>query len=101
VAADDVKGGKVSDAKLPEGHVLVYKADGSLQCATGKAVKPADMAADLLDGIKVYSQDTRSDGRMHVQVCGTPTGRINVFEIDATSLPAAEKRGFKKLESAK
>lgn len=77
--------------------VFVYKADGSRQCAQGKAI-PLDEMEKQLKGIKVHSRENRSDGLMHIQVCGSPTGMINVFEIDAQSLKTAEKRGFKKLE---
>jgi hypothetical protein len=78
-----------------EGRVLVYKADGSLQCGMGKAITPQEMEKQL-NGIKVYSRENRPDGKMHIQVCGSPTGMINVYEIPQTSLREAEKRGFKK-----
>ena len=80
-----------------EGTVLVYKADGGLQCAMGKGLTPAEMEKQL-EGIKVFSRDKRSDGLMHIQICGHPTGMINVFEISADSLKDAEAKGFKKLE---
>lgn len=77
--------------------IFVYKPDGSLQCGQGKAMSPQEMEKQL-DGIKVFSRENRSDGLMHIQVCGSPTGMINVFEISATAQKDAEKRGFKKLE---
>jgi hypothetical protein len=80
-----------------EGTILVYKADGSLQCGMGKGLTPAEMEKQL-EGIKVFSRDRRSDGLMHIQICGHPTGMINVFEISAASLKDAESKGFKKLE---
>lgn len=78
--------------------LFVYKPDGSLQCGQGKAISPQEMEKQL-DGIKVFSRENRSDGLMHIQVCGSPTGMINIFEISATSLKDAEKRGFKKFEA--
>ena len=76
--------------------VLVYKADGSLQCGQGKGVSIDEMEKQL-KGIKVLSRDKRPDGKMHIQLCGSPTGVINVFEISETNLKDAESRGFKKL----
>ena len=80
-----------------EGTILVYKADGSLQCGMGKGLTPTEMEKQL-EGIKVFSRDRRSDGLMHIQICGHPTGMINVFEVSATSLKDAESKGFKKFE---
>lgn len=75
-------------------HIFVYKYDGSLQCGKGKAIAPEVMAKEL-SGIQVFSSEKRSDGLMHIQVCGSITGKTNVFEIPASSLKQAESRGFK------
>lgn len=80
-----------------EATVLVYKPDGSLQCGMGKGLSVEEMEKQL-SGIKVFSRDKRSDGLMHIQVCGSATGMINVYEIPASSLKDAESKGFKKLE---
>ncbi len=77
--------------------VLVYKPDGSLQCGQGKTISAQEMEKEL-KGIKVLKRENRSDGMMHIQVCGSPTGMVNVYEISAESLKEAEKRGFKKFE---
>jgi glucose/arabinose dehydrogenase len=90
-------GGPVSTTTQPAGNVFVSKADGSLQCGMGKAISAEEMEKEL-KGIKVLSRDKRSDGMMHIQVCGSPTGMINVYEIPASSLAEAEARGFKKVE---
>lgn len=79
------------------GSLFVFKADGSLQCGMGKAISLEDMEKEL-KGIKVLSRDKRPDGMMHIQVCGSPTGIINIYEIPAANLADAESRGFKKLE---
>lgn len=77
--------------------ILVFKPDGSLQCQAAKGLSPEEMEKQL-DGIKVISRDKRPDGLMHIQVCGSPTGMINVFEIPASALKEAEGRGFKRLD---
>lgn len=78
------------------GSVFIFKADGSLQCGEAKGLAAEEMEKEL-KGIKVLSREKRSDGMMHIQVCGSPTGMINVYEIPAAALPDAEKRGFKLL----
>lgn len=75
-------------------RVKVFKADGSLQCGQGKAIPVAEMQKDLKN-IKVYSAANKNDGMMRIQVCGSPTGQNNVYEIDRKDLEAAVKLGFK------
>jgi len=75
--------------------VKVYKYDGSVQCSQRKAVDLDVMARDL-KGINIFSSKKQSDGLMHIQVCGSPTGMANVYEILEADLPRAEKAGFKK-----
>jgi hypothetical protein len=89
-AAPEVAGHDMADDK----RVLVYKSDGSLQCQQGGAKALDDMAKEL-KGIKILSSLNKSDGRMHVQVCGTPTGKVNVYEIFEKDLAKAQKKGFK------
>jgi hypothetical protein len=88
---------KAMDQKAPKTStdtVKVYKYDGSLQCGMGKAIAIADMQKEL-QGINVYSTESKSDGLMRTQVCGSPTGKANVYEIDRSQLTEAKKRGFK------
>jgi hypothetical protein len=75
-------------------RVKVFKADGTLQCGQGKLIPLADMQKQL-KGIKVYSSANKNDGMMRIQVCGSPTGNSNVYEIDRKDLEAALKNGFK------
>ena len=75
-------------------RVKVFKADGSLQCGQGKAIPVAEMQKQLKD-IKVHSAVNKNDGMMRIQVCGSPTGNANVYEIDRKNLEAAIKLGFK------
>lgn len=77
-----------------QNRVKVFKYDGSLQCGQGKAVAVSEMQKELA-GMQIYSAENKPDNLMHIQACGTPTGKANVFEIDRTSLEAAKKKGFK------
>lgn len=83
-----------SPKNLSEGRVFVFKPDGSLQCQSGKKISPDEMKQELKD-IPVFKSYSQHDGRLHPQICGAPTGKVNVYEIDAESLAAAEKLGFK------
>lgn len=88
------KSGVAMDKSSSTDHVKVYKADGTLQCGQGKKIAISDMQNDLKD-IKVYSSENKNDGMMRIQLCGSPTGNANVYEIDRKDLEAALKLGFK------
>ena len=90
----DSVGTKTDNIHEPE-RTFVYKYDGSQQCGLKKGIPVAEMAKSL-KSIKVFSQENRSDGLMHIQVCGAPTGRANVYEIYTKDLIKAESFGFKK-----
>ena len=96
-AAEAAPMGATASETRPAGedHIFVYKYDGSLQCKRGKVIPLEVMAKDLA-GIEIFSMKKKNDGMMHIQVCGSITGRANVFEIPANALGLAEKRGFKK-----
>lgn len=81
-------------AGMPTNRVKVFKYDGSKQCGMAEAT-PIDKMQKELKGIKVYSSENLADGLMHIQACGTPTGKANVYEIDKKDLAAAKKLGFK------
>lgn len=74
-------------------RVQVFKANGSLQCGQGKSTDAASMAKELKE-ITVYKSTTENDGKMRIQVCGAPTGNVNVYEIDKTNLERALSFGF-------
>lgn len=57
--------------------------------------KPFNVMMGDLKDIKVYSAQSLNDGLMHIQQCGTPTGKANVYEIDRNELDKAKKLGFK------
>lgn len=78
--------------------VFVYKPDGSLQCGKKNGMS-ADEMAEQLKEIKVYSRENKHDGQMHMTLCGTATGRINVYEIDMKDLGKARSLGFMELKN--
>jgi len=79
-------------------RIEVFKPDGSVQCEPDTGTPPETMRAELeTAGITVYDARSASDGMMHIQVCGSPTGRINVFTIDGTALDEAQALGFQPL----
>lgn len=82
---------------MPVTRLRIYKPDGSRQCENRGAKSVETMERELA-GIVVYAREKRKDGLMHIQICGSPTGMINIFEIDSTFLKQAEERGFKRLE---
>ena len=75
-------------------RVKVFKYNGSLQCGQGKSVTVKEMQKELKD-IVVYSGVEKNDGMMRIQVCGSPTGDANVYEIDRKDLEKAQSFGFK------
>lgn len=75
-------------------RVRIYKADGTLQCGTGKLIPAKEMSKSLKD-IKVYNEISKNDGQMRTQVCGSPTGNVHIFEISKQDLDKALKLGFK------
>lgn len=78
----------------PSERIRVSKPDGSLQCGMGKAVSVEEMKKQL-DRIQVFSAENKADGLMHIQMCGSPTGKHNVYEINRADLEKAKKLGFK------
>lgn len=79
---------------VAQARVKVFKYDGSLQCGQGKQVSLSEMQKDL-GNIVVFSSENKADGLMHIQACGTPTGKGNVYQIEKSQLDAALKKGFR------
>jgi len=77
----------------PSERVKVAKPDGSLQCDKAPALSLDEMRKELLP-LQVFSAENKPDGLMHMQLCGSPTGRYNVYEISRADLEAAKKLGF-------
>ena len=76
-------------------EVEVFRYDGSLQCGMGNET-PLDEMAEALTGAGIEVLDSRkgTDGRAHIAVCGASTGRINVYKIQYSDLPAARQAGY-------
>ena len=72
--------------------IFVSKSDESKQCdAVG--ISLSVMQTQLID-ITVYSAVKKSDGLMHIALCGAETGNYNVYEIAAVDVEKATKIGF-------
>ncbi len=80
--------------KVYKKRVLVYKYDQTKQCQIWKGVSLAKMAKELLP-IKSLSQRKKHDGFQRIQVCGSSTGKANVFELYEDDLELALQKGFK------
>ena len=81
------------------GNVEVYKADGSLQCTSGVALD--QMAKELTGaGIAVVAMRKADDGLLHIALCGSATGAINVFTVAVPALDKAKALGFAALPAA-
>lgn len=78
-------------------RVRIFKADGSRQCDRKPGMSVEVMQRELA-GISVYNQEKKPDGLARIQLCGSPSGMINVYEIDRQALKQAEERGFRRLE---
>lgn len=76
--------------------VSVYKSDGSLQCQVDNlGIPPTTMQVELMDhDIQIHNAYKTHDGLMHIQLCGTPTDNINVFEISVVDIEKAQTLGF-------
>lgn len=73
--------------------IFVSKADESKQCDATSGVSLSAMQTQLTN-ITVYSATKKSDGLIHITLCGADTGNYNVYEIAATDVEAAKKIGF-------
>lgn len=74
--------------------VRVYRYDGTLQCGMGKRVPIEEMQKDLKE-VPIVSSAHLNDGLMRIQLCGSPTGDANVYEIDEAHLEKAKSLGFR------
>lgn len=88
----------VSAPAITGKRVFVYQADGSKQCSKAPGESLEDMSVKLKD-IKIYSKEKKSDGKMHIALCGSATGKINVYEIDESNLAKAKAAHFEELKN--
>ena len=74
--------------------VWVYKLDGTLQCDLGNEIPLKEMQKELENlGAEVLSSEKRISCDLFSQACGSPTGRVNAYEISHTDWEEI-KRGF-------
>ena len=74
--------------------VKVYKYTGELQCGMGAKIDLAEMAKELKN-IEIFQSEVKADNLMHIQQCGSPTGKGNVYTIKASDLSTAKSFGFR------
>jgi hypothetical protein len=80
--------------------VKIYKADGTRQCEPTRPIPATELKTQLeTNGVKVLKIEHTTDGVMHIQVCGSETGKIYVFDIQRLHLQKALKMGYKSLKS--
>jgi hypothetical protein len=81
---------------IPSNSVQIFKVTGEKQCQKGAGIALDEMQSTLTaKQITVYEAHTQSDGKMHMELCGSPSGTIHVFTISKKDLKKAEKLGFK------
>lgn len=74
--------------------VKVFQSDAAVQCES-EGIALADMQKVLAAGnIKVHCAQKTNNGMMHMTLCGTPTGSINVYSIPKEQLEQAQILGF-------
>lgn len=80
--------------------VKVYKYDGSVSCNQSSGTSIETMRLELLQHkVPIIAASCGSDGLIRAAVCGTSTGNINTFEINAAAYPAASALGYKPLST--
>jgi hypothetical protein len=78
--------------------VWVQKPDGGQQCEPGTG-KTLDAGAEDLARAKITVKNSRkgSDGKLRIQLCGSPTGGQNAYEIPRKDLARAKSLGFEEV----
>lgn len=70
--------------------------DLSRQCEKNSGIALHVMEKELdFQGITVLSSRKGSDGKMRITVCGSSTGKINIYVIYEKDLEKAGRLGFK------
>ena len=78
-----------------EGTLWVGKSDQSRQCEPESGVSHEVLAEELTSaGVEILAQTKGMDGRIYIQVCGNPTGKIYLFAIPARQEEKALAQGF-------
>lgn len=99
VVAEEDRNPEKRNKKQKGPTVEVYKPTGAKQCGVAKGVPLSKVKSSLeRSKIPVIEAHTQSDGKMHIAVCGAPSGTIHVFKIPKKSLPKAKGLGFRLLK---
>ena len=93
-----IAAGPVHSASDPA-TVAVYRAAGTTQCANTSVDLEALSAPLKAAGIAVRASRCASDGLMRKMLCGSPDGRLAVFDIPKKDGAAASKLGFSPLSA--
>lgn len=80
---------------MPTDAIWIERMDGEKSCEHGTAQSLAEGANELKNvGVQVFDSLKGSDGKMRVQMCGTPTGKSNRYRIRKADLEKARSIGF-------
>ena len=85
-------------SKTARNTVEIYQYDLSIQCKPDSGIALHEMKKMLIDeGIDVISSRKGSDGKMRISVCGSSTGKLNIYKIDEKDVEKAKKIGFNRI----
>ena len=89
-------------SKISQNTEDVYKLDISIQCKPNSGITLHDMKQELINaGIDVISSRKGSDGKMRMTVCGSSTGKINIYKINKKDVEKAGQIGFQIISESK
>jgi hypothetical protein len=74
--------------------VAVYSSLGSLQCSGGGSTLTQLQQSLINLGVQVLASRCGLDGVLRPALCGTPDGRIGIFEVEDAELAIALTLGF-------
>jgi hypothetical protein len=76
--------------------VWIVRTDGTQSCSPKSGQSLEEGAADLKRArVRVLESHKGSDGKMHMQMCGAPTGGMNAYLIPRDDLALAMSQGYK------
>ena len=82
-------------------NIWVKRSDFGVSCEKDKAQSLEAGADDLKKaGIQVFESGKGADSKMHIQVCGAPSGNENRYLISKSEIEKAKALGFKEVPSA-
>ena len=81
-------------------NIWVKRSDFGVSCEKDKAQSLEAGAEDLKKaGIQVFESGKGADNKMHIQVCGAPSGNENRYLISKSEIEKAKALGFKEVPS--